>query len=405
MRTILTGFLMVFLLAPGSFASKSQYAIIDSLSGKAEVQRAGTQTWKPASAGDKLYTNDIIRALARSAVKLSWADGSCSYMHENSQIMLAMYESAETNVVSRHVTVFFGAVYFIVKEILPKGVFKDDFKVYTPTAVVSLRGTSFSVEVDNKTGSSSIKVVNGTVLVRNIIKNVALFIAAGFQTRVEMKTDPIVPKPLLSPEIDTLKTWFPAGLIGKEMEAQLAKAGRDHTLIAGETRDKAVVMPFVNTSKYAGAWRIGTGLAQMLLSQLKNNRFAYEAADSSATDPLAAGEKQKARFVIVGEVKEFDIAQHAEIAATADEYREYYLARVRISVQLIAMADKKIIYENDFSGDSRGPNIKENSWQKIAKLPFDLANQQFAKSLLGIAVQQALGQSAEKLLNGMAAAE
>jgi hypothetical protein len=378
------------------------YAVIDSLVGKAEIQRAGTQTWEKTLKTDKVYNNDFIRASAKAFVRLSWADGSTSFIHENSQIMLTFYESGESNIISRHITVFYGAVFFVLKEILPKTLTKSyDVKIFTPTAVVSLRGTSLSVEVDDKSGASAIRVLNGAVMVRNILKNASTFLSAGFKTTVEMKTDPIIPKPILDEDITALKTWVPVPVVDHEMTVQRTRAGRDHDLIVGDLKEKIIITPFINSSKYDGSWKIQTDIAQMLADQLSSAHCVIEIADSATQDPIILGEKAKARFVVIGEITDFDIVQHAEIAATADEYREYYLARVRIAIQMVSVGDRKVVFDNVFSGDMRGSNVKSNSWQKIGKMSFNIKDPQFSKSILGSALTQVLEQSSEKLVKQM----
>jgi hypothetical protein len=399
MRMIEKFFPVLFIFSVACFAAqKNTYATIDSLAGKAEVQRAGTQSWQKAATGDKLYNNDIIRALEKSFVRLGWPDQSASYMHDNSQLMLAFYENDASNIISRHITVMYGAVFFVIREILPKTLIKQyDTKIYTPTSVVSLRGTSFCIEVDNASRSSTIKVINGTVLVRNILKNTSVFVSAGFKSTVEMSQDPGGPRVLLDKEIESLKQWVPRPVIEAEMASQLSKAGRDHDIISGNLKDKILILPFANSSKYAGAWNIRNGFARILGDQLKHGHLSVEISDSTGHDPLDQGAKGAARFVIVGEIQDFDIVQHAEIAATADEYREYYVASVRVNIQIINVAEKRLVFENQYTAEKRGTNAKDNSWPAIAKLSFSFGDQQFAKSILGIAVSQVIEQASEKL--------
>ena len=381
--------------------AKDLYVTVDSLVGSAEVQKAGQRQWGPVVPGALLGSNDIVRALDKSFLRLAWPDGATSYVHANSQILVNLYGSSETNVVSTHLTILYGAVFFVIKEILPKEFTKTfDTKVYTPTAVVSVRGTSFAVYVDNKTGNTSVKVINGTVLVGNILKNVSSFISAGFQTYIELKTDPISGKLLLDKDINDLKTWVPIEVIDRELALQIARAGRDHDILAGGFKDKLVILPFENRSHYAGPWNVGQTIAQQLIEQLKqsNKNILVEKGDSATVDPIKLGEQKKARFVIIGDIEDFDIVQHAEITAAADEYNEFYVAKVRLRIQLINVADKKLSFENTFSGETRGKNLKENSWQKIGKMPLNLKDKQFSESILGSSLQQVMDQAAEKLI-------
>jgi len=48
---------------------------------------------------------------------------------------------------------------------------------------------------------------------------------------------------------------------------------------------------------------------------------------------------------------------------------------------LINVADKKMVFENTFSGETRGKNLRENSWRKIGKLALSLKDKQFSESI------------------------
>lgn len=184
--------------------------LIDSLSGKAEIQRAGHITWEPCRQGDALSNNDMLRVLANSSARLKWEDNNTVYVRANSQININIFQDQQKELISRHITVFYGALYFVLKKTLPKALTEwADLKVYTPTTVIGIRGTSFTVEVDKKTGTTDVAVLSGTVLVRNIIRNAALFVASSNKTKVEMNADPSGPLPLEEADVAYLKTWAP----------------------------------------------------------------------------------------------------------------------------------------------------------------------------------------------------
>jgi hypothetical protein len=215
-----------------------------------------------------------------------------------------------------------------------------------------------------------------------------------------MKNDPVSPIAVLDQEVIELKTWVPPPVIEKELQTQVAKAKRDHDVLTGDFRDKIVVMPFFNRSKYNGKWNVSAGFAEQLAEQLRlsNKEVLLNKSDSSGADPLRVGKAENARFVVLGDIEEFDILQHAEITAAADEYKEFYVARVRISVSLIDVAQKKTAFEKVFTGETRGKNVKENSWQKIGTFSFNQKDARFSKSILGSSVQQTLDQTVEKIV-------
>ena len=393
--------LLILLVCSTNAFSNGAFAIIDSLAGSAEIQLAGQQKWLPAACGVKLSGNDIIRVLEKSFVRLGLPDGSTTFVRANSQIMVNFFDSSEPNIFSTHITVLFGAVFFVVKELLPKAFTKIyDTKAYTPTTVVSVRGTAFSVEVNPKNGVTSVKAIHGTVHVQNILNSAASFVSAGFKCAVATETDSIRPLVLLDGEVTELKTWVPADVIDKEIATQLAKARRDHHVLSGDFKDKIIVLPFSNQSKYNGKWKIGFGFAELLAEQLRlsNKNALLIAIDSTHTDPFKIGETEKARFVIVGDIDDFDVTQHAEITASADEYKEFYLAKVRLHIQLFDVIEKKSVIETNFVGETRGKNVKENAWQKIGALTFNQIDLSFSKSILGSSVQQVLDQAAEKIV-------
>jgi hypothetical protein len=384
-----------------SFASAELSVTIDSLKGNAEVQRAGRQLWQKAGPKMKLYNNDIIHVMPEGYASLSWPDGSVTSVHQNSQMLvnLAQQEPPNNNVFS-HATVFFGAVFFLVKKIAPRGLFDDsNMRVYTPTAVMSIRGTAFSVTVDKNIGTTTVKVINGTVQVRNILKTVSLFLGPACRTEVSMNCDPTQPAAVLKSDLDSLRMWVPGSIIAEAMEKQLSQGRKDRLTMTGRLEDRCVITLFTNTSNYHGAWPIARSLTKALTERLGkiNRKLNFIVKDSLENDPFEMARKDSARFVILGAIEEFDITQHAEISPRADEYREYASAVVRLRLRLLDAASGKQLAEEVFNGEVNNKNAVENSWQKVNKLTFDLADKKFSSSILGVALTQALDQAAQKM--------
>lgn len=379
------------------YAVEEPFVTLDSLKGKAEIQRAGRQKWELVAKNTKLYNNDILRVLDKSLAKLKWQNGSIIFVNESSQILINLHRDTINDKLTNYATVFFGAVYFIVKKTLPKEVFTQrDTKVYTPTAILAIRGTSFIVEVDKKNGDTKVAIINGTVLVKNILKSQSLFLSAGYQTEISINTDPLIPSPLLEKEIQALQTWVPPKIVLEEMNKQIIEARRAYTTITGKLEDKILVMPFVNTSIYKGTWKIDTKIAALLAKRMtvtSRLKCHLVPAAKAEVDPIKLGQEEKARFVIAGEIKKFEIYKRAEITAAADKYKEHSIANICIQIQLIDIESQKLIYKNDVCQEVSGKNIEGNSWKYIGKLPLDLKNQAFASSILGKALNQTLEQS------------
>ncbi len=401
MSTFIKSFIIVFFFFAIICSAEESYMTIDSLCGKAEVQRAGHQEWINVQKNSKLFNNDILRVLDKSLVRAKWRKRTTIYIYSNSQILINLNRDIIHNIYFHYSTVFFGAVYFIIKEILPD-VFSERFKnrVYTPTSVVAIRGTSFSLNVNKKNGDTNIKVINGTVLAKNILKNQGMFLSAGYKTHISINTDPLMPSALVENDIKELKTWVPPKVIEKEMNQQILKAKQDYSTISGKLEDKVIVLPFINMSTYKGKWKIDKKIATLLAEKIKkSHRINSNAALDlkKVTDPIASGLGKNARFVVMGDIKHFDIIQKAEISAAADKYREISIAHVCINLQMVDVKKKMLIYENDICGEVFGKNIKENNWQYISTLDFNMEDEVFSSCILGKAFNMMLNESSLQL--------
>lgn len=389
--------LIIFITSVQLAASVEPHVTIDSITGRAEVKRAGQQEWILVNKNSDLYNNDLLRVGPKSLVKLKWENGSTLYIHQNSQICINLHRDTIHNIFSHYATVFFGAVYFIIKETLPRAAVKKiETNVYTPTAVIAIRGTSFSVSVDKNSGNSKVGVINGTVVVKNILKNEGIILSAGYQTSVTINNDPLVPSALLNDDISALQSWVPPQVILNEMQAQIAKAKRDYSVITGKLEDKILVLPFKNESSYNGKWDIENTFASLISESLtKNNRFQCSTLTKIEPDIdiVALARKNNARFIIRGAVTQLTIVQRAEVTASAEKYKESCIATVCIHFELIDIQDQKLLYENDICSEIPGKNKNENNWQAISSLTFSMEDKKFKTSILGQAIDQILEQS------------
>lgn len=78
------------------------------------------------------------------------------------------------------------------------------FQIGTPSAVISVRGTKFDVEVDHR-GFTEVDVDEGVVELEAVTgRGESVLITAGFSSRVGMETGPEVPRPTqdLRPQLD-----------------------------------------------------------------------------------------------------------------------------------------------------------------------------------------------------------
>lgn len=400
MRLFFIGVVSVMILGWSATANAEPFGIADSVVGACEVRKAGQSSWQKLRQGAKLYNNDVVRVGDASLTRLTWPHGTSTFIRANSQLLINCFENDQQKSFSQHFTVFWGAVFFLVKNTAPQEFFgKNNTKVYTPTSVIAIRGTSFEVQVEPKSGLTTVGVVSGTVLVRNIIRNVSSFLKAGFKSSIEMNKDPDEPAPYPDAEIEGLKKWVPSEVITTEMNLQIKKARAAHKAISSGDKDRVVILPFSNASDYSGPWNVQGGLASYVATHVGKNieDLSVAIAGDATSDPLEIGTKEKARFVVKGTIEEFDIIQRAKITARADQYIEYNTAKVKLRLQLIDMVGDKLVYDNVFVGEVTGNHNERNGWKAIAQLKFGVEEKQFNDTILGKAVGQAVEQYGEHL--------
>jgi hypothetical protein len=375
----------------------AEYSVmVESLSGRAEIQRAGQQGWTVVKKGVSLQNNDIFRTQEKCVAMLRSADGDTLIIHPNSQILVNSVENTQAGTVNRTITVFFGAVFFIVEKVLPKGLFRIwDFKTYSPTSVVAVRGSAFCMEVDKKTGSTVIRSIEGTILVKNILRNGSFYLTYPNQTTVALNTDPTPPRPFSKKEIDQMYTWIPQDIIDGLIAKQITKLREDRQKIVGGLEDKIIVMPLANNSKYSGAWDIGAKLADAIQAMLirANVSMSIIIAGLPGDDPVKTGAAANGRFIVTGEVTDLSMAQFSEPNAAATEINEYNVAKFKVQLRLVDASEKKQLYESVFEGEVSGKIMDQNNWETISRMAFDINDSTFSSSIMGKAIRQALDQS------------
>lgn len=402
-RVTSLSFLFLILLTICSYSSQPPFVTIDSLSGRAEVQRAGRQNWELVKMGTKLFDNDIIRALDKSYARLKWRNGSMIFVHSNSQILINLHKDSVNNTFLQRATVFFGAVYFVVQKILPREVSSIyETKVYTPTAILAIRGTSFNVDVDKENGTTIASITNGTVLVQNILQKESLYLEAGYKTTIAMNAPPIRPAPLLDEDINAIKKWVGAKVVIDEMARELEKSKRDYNVITGKLNEQIIFIPLVNASEYMGDWDIAKKLTEYLANKLTEKyRIKCTILDTMVENHVDLGEEKKSRYVLYGDLTKFKVAERAEISASADKYSEYAVASICAHLRLVDVTQQKVIYNNIQCGEVSRKNRDENRWEVLSKLKFDKDNQEFKNSLLGEAVNETLESFSQELAKYM----
>lgn len=151
-RIFLLGTGVPLLLGSISFAEP---IVVKSVRGKAEIQKANTQTdrWRALQKGTPVKPGDTVRTGSESRVELKISDGSRVVLGSKSRIQVAL------SAPSRIFNLMSGRVKSFVKKLQPQ----TKFEIKTPLAAAAVRGTVFEMGFDEEKSEGFLEVDRGVV--------------------------------------------------------------------------------------------------------------------------------------------------------------------------------------------------------------------------------------------------
>jgi ferric-dicitrate binding protein FerR (iron transport regulator) len=169
-------------LPPGS-------AMLTDAKGEVLVTIAGQSATNAAYKGQVLGPNTTIECKKGSAM-LVLSDGSQVLVKSNTRVVVRLPEEAKGNFLEQLI----GKITATVKK---RTTNDPPFKMGTPTAVITVRGTKFTVEV-SKHEQTFVQVYEGIVQVESMTGGGGpLYLQSGYITRVERDRPPEAPRRLL----------------------------------------------------------------------------------------------------------------------------------------------------------------------------------------------------------------
>ncbi len=190
---------------PWSDSSAGPAAAIAAYSGTVEVQSGAEGAWRSVEDAGAINTGDEVRTGDDSSVVLSFPDQSKTLMSpytELSVLKMSLDERVGDKVIILQQQS--GRTQNYVQPLLTSA---SRFEIRTPAATVSVRGTSFTVDVDER-GTTSVAVSEGRVQVE--AQGVTITLAAGEGTAVELGRSPGVVEAVPTVPIPTeLATLIP----------------------------------------------------------------------------------------------------------------------------------------------------------------------------------------------------
>ncbi|MBI2818538.1 MAG: FecR domain-containing protein [Acidobacteria bacterium] len=175
-------------------------AIIATMSGRVSIERAG-ELWA-ITAGQAIETGQIIVTGSDGSAQLGLPDGSVVEIFPNSRVI---YRANQFNLRDL-LDVFLGKVRLQIQHLLPG---ETPLRVTSPTAVISVRGTVFEVEVD-PAQDTTVSVDTGVVSVRHrLLPGGEVLVEAGQSLHVASAL----------PLTAAAKSVFPVRTIGRVVQA------------------------------------------------------------------------------------------------------------------------------------------------------------------------------------------
>ena len=139
--------------------TKRPIAAIKNVVGIVKLQRSDTRQKIVATAGNLLYSGDGLTTGSEASVAVLFTDGSMLKVQENSEATLKAERKGERKLDA--------SVDLPLGEIWAKVTRRDTrFEIETPSSVASVKGTEFSVKVD-ELGTSTVFVFEGLIQFQN----------------------------------------------------------------------------------------------------------------------------------------------------------------------------------------------------------------------------------------------
>ncbi len=161
------------------------------VSGVVEVLPVGSEIWRLSSAGDRVEAGDRIRTGRLSAATLVFFDGSTTDLGAEAEVTVARMSSRRDGsgkVIVLHQ--WLGQTYNHVNHLLDTA---SHFRVETPTAVTTVRGTEFVIAVESN-GATRVQVVEGVVNVT--AEDTTIAVLTGQETVVLPEHQPVAACPI-----------------------------------------------------------------------------------------------------------------------------------------------------------------------------------------------------------------
>jgi hypothetical protein len=173
MKKIMIG--MIFLTVTTMIFAQNPEAVIREMTGTVELKIRGSETWKPAEAGDRVAESTVISTGFKSMAILVVGSSTFTVQPLTRLSLDALMKRDNTETVN--VALRTGRIHVDVK---PPAGSRADFTVQTPIATASVRGTSFDID------PVSLRVSEGSVVYKAAGENARpVMVSEGQSSQVD----------------------------------------------------------------------------------------------------------------------------------------------------------------------------------------------------------------------------
>lgn len=214
--------IVVFALLTQSLFVVQRLAQARAVAGRVEVQGGGRGAFRLLATNDFVRSGDIVRTASDGVAEFVWAGGTRWKAMPNTLIKIKK-ATASRKAETSQLEMASGKVFVrIARELGPS----SRFEIQTPTAVASVRGTIFSVEVQG--GQTQVRVWKGTV---------ALSDKSGQKALIEPGQQGSASEAAIATRPDAQSSDFAAqpSIVRPQLEAGVRALGAGEALVWGTT--------------------------------------------------------------------------------------------------------------------------------------------------------------------------
>jgi hypothetical protein len=209
---------------------KEVVAVLQVIEGQVELERKGKKQELSVLTESELYGGELIDTKEDSIAVVKYDGEIVVRLAENTRVTLQAGSDGVGSLVEE-----VGSIYVRFKKVLGVG---EEFRVDTPTAVATVRGTAFLVEV-GPAGSTEVVVVENQVLVAQrdhvgtVLDSTTQMVEPGFQAKVEKLSsgEEIDPETVVGVVEQSLtvrqEKWLEFNQKADELLEQLEAAGQE----------------------------------------------------------------------------------------------------------------------------------------------------------------------------------